>query len=94
LHFTSTIDGLIAMEIVFEFVCGIADGLRVASPAREAEQFFHLTRQGALGARLRGYSDEVPREGSPPRLHTYEVVERLEHGSLLRIRAKHLPRDG
>ena len=92
-HFASTIDGLSAMEIVFEFVGGIADGLRVASPAREAEQFFHLTQQGSLGARLRGYSEEVAWEGTPPRLHVYEVIERLENGGMVRVRAKHLPCD-
>lgn len=79
------------MEIVFEFVGGIADGMRVASPAHEAAQFFQLTGQGSIGARLRGYSQEVAQPGVTPRLHTYEVVERLNSGGVIHVRAKYLP---
>lgn len=79
------------MEIVFEFVGGIADGMRVASPAHQAAQFFQLTGQGSIGARLRGYSQEVAQPGVTPRLHTYEVVERLNSGGVIHVRAKYLP---
>lgn len=79
------------MEIVFEFVGGIADGMRVASPAHQAAQFFQLTGQGSVGARLRGFSQEVAEQGVTPRLHTYEVVERLEDGGVVHVRAKYLP---
>jgi hypothetical protein len=79
------------MDIVFEFVGGIADGMRVASPAQEAAQFFQLTGHGAIGARLRGFSQEVADQGVTPRLHTYEVVERLDDGGVIHVRAKYLP---
>ncbi|HJT33443.1 MAG TPA: hypothetical protein VJ783_15475 [Pirellulales bacterium] len=79
------------MEIVFEFVGGIADGMRVASPAHQAAQFYQLTGQGSVGARLRGFSQEVAEQGVTPRLHTYEVVERLNSGGVIHVRAKYLP---
>lgn len=89
---TSWFDGgSFFMNIVFEFLGGIADGMRVASPAQQASQFFQLTGQGSVGAQLRGFSQEVAQQGVTPRLHTYEVVERLENGGVIHVRAKYLP---
>ncbi len=94
------------MDIIFEFIGGPLDGTTVEGKAGEqdeADRYYVLTHHGRIGQRFRVASsfaiemlahdelvDDKPHQFQP---HRYEVIERLQSGDEVLVRAKYVDKE-
>jgi hypothetical protein len=94
------------MDIIFEFIGGPLDGTTVEGKAGEqdeADRYYVLTHHGRIGQRFRVASsfaiemlaqdelvDDKPHQFQP---HRYEVIERLQSGAEVLVRAKYVDKE-